>query len=450
MTTPESREKTQRVLLITPTDLDDMWNNVEHSRIKWHRDIGSDVTVVYSKFNKDSRPPAMLWDAITFRTRARIDDGVRTLRVDPFMNYCGGVQLATRTASADNGDEQRERRTTKRRLIDLLAPLALLRDVFWAPCYFLAISLRERRRHDVCLAIGPWSALVGIALRKLKRVRVVIYEDRDYDPGLMTDPRRKSLLARVERWCLLRADTVISVGHRLAARRHRDAGVQTTVIPNGIHIDAFKPYCADPSSTKTMIYVGNITSWSGIELVLEALPRLFDLEPEARLRVIGAGLPSYEAHLRDIVERTGTSDRVEFAGPLQHALLPEALAKGALGLANSQPVEYRSYACPLKVIEYFAAGLPVVATTNTEAADLVMRHDAGITIPYHTETFAQRVASLLQDDQLRGAMGERARAASTSYDWADLLRREQGLIDQAMDPGAEERAPAARGAGGTP
>ena len=54
------------------------------------------------------------------------------------------------------------------------------------------------------------------------------------------------------------------------------------------------------------------------------------------------------------------------------------LARGRVGLSNSEPVPFRRYATPLKMVEYIAAGLPVLATELPQGGDDDERHQRDI------------------------------------------------------------------------
>ena len=97
-------------------------------------------------------------------------------------------------------------------------------------------------------------------------------------------------------------------------------------------------------------------------------------------------------------------------------------------MANSLPVPYRQYAYPLKVIEYMAAGLPVIATQETEAAEILQRSQCGIAVPYEPEGLAHAVIALLTDTALYETCRANAVRESADMTWERLLDRELSLI----------------------
>src|SRR5438105_1202125 len=223
------------ILIVTPTDYVEMWNNVEHARVRFYHRQGLPVTVVHLKLNRSSRLIDMIRDTISFRIRTRQEDGITYHAVDPFFNYCAGL----RVHSDAQVKSDRRRFSLRHVLIRALAPLAVLRDLFFTPCYIIATLWKTRGRFDACLGIGPWGSLVGLALRMLGKTRIVIYEDRDFEPGLMPDRLRQWYTGVAERWVQRRADLVISASNRLGVLRRAQShgAVDPVVISNGIERD---------------------------------------------------------------------------------------------------------------------------------------------------------------------------------------------------------------------
>lgn len=417
------------LLMVTPTDYVEMWNNVEHGRVRFYREQGVPMTVVHLRLNRSSRFIDLLRDTLTFRTRQDDADGARFIAVDPFFNYCAGMRVhSDAQVKAEGG-----RRSIRHLIVRAFAPLAVLRDVFFAPCFVAAAIWKAPGIFDACLGIGPWASLVGLTLRKLGKVKVLVYEDRDYEPGLMPDRLRQWYTGIVERFVQSRADLVISVGYRLAALRRDQSGVDPVVISNGIEWDRFENARRVSASSRTMLYVGNLCSWSGLEQNLRAMPKLLLNVPDARMLIVGSGHSEYERFLRQLVRELRLDHAVEFAGSQPHVRLPEFMSRAAMGLANSQPVAYRQYACPLKVIEYMAAGLPTIATEDTEAADMIRRYDCGLVSDFEVEAISEAMRIMLTNRTLQDRFRSNALRESRILDWRHLLARERQLIEALIE-----------------
>lgn len=415
---------TRELWIATPLDWDLHAGSMGHHHAAQYARRGFRVTAFYKVMNRSRAFGALLGDTCLMRTRREERDGVRLVGVDPFFNYFAG--LRKNAEEGGGGDAPRK----GLRLVRLLAPLAVLRDVFATPCFVWA-ALRTRGRADVCLGIGAWGSLTGLILRRLGRVRFLVYEDHDYVAGLVPDGLRRRYTRAVERFVLRRADLVVSVGHRLAALRERDVGVRSHVLHNGVDWALYEPARERDSAGQRLVYLGNLVSWSGLEQAVDAVAALAPEYPELRLRVLGSGLPGYESALRARIAERGLADRVELLGRRPAAELPALLGESDIGLANAEPVAFRRFACPLKVVEYMAAGLPVVATRDTEAGDLVEREDCGVAVDHDAGALARALRELLDDPDRRARMRANGIAASRELDWSRQIDRELALLEEA-------------------
>lgn len=431
-----------RVLLVTSLDVRALPGSFEHHRASAYARRGCQVCVVYKRMSRSARLRDLVLETLTFRVRSEVVDGIRLVEVHPFFNYFAGLRRNVEERAPDGKRASR----AKLLVLRVLSPLAVLRDVFFAPCATLAV-LGLRERHDVCLGVGAWGGLAGWLARALGRVRLLVYEDRDYEPGLVPDRLRRWYTAAVERFAIRRADLVVSVGGRLAELRRVETGTSAAVLPCGVDWERFRVAreaheARAPGST--LIYVGNLVSWSGVEPVIRALPALARRAPAVQLRIAGDGLPGYRERLRMLVAELGLEQRVEFLGARPPDELASLLAAADIGLACSEPVPFRRFACPLKVMEYMAAGLPVVVTSDTEASDVVTCARAGVCVEHDVAALERELGRLLEEPARCRELGAAGATYSRELDWDALIEREVALLAEVQRAGeSAERAESA-------
>jgi glycosyltransferase involved in cell wall biosynthesis len=102
--------------------------------------------------------------------------------------------------------------------------------------------------------------------------------------------------------------------------------------------------------------------------VVEALPYLLKVRPEARVEILGAG--PYEPELRALAKELGVADKVSlrFIPPLDRALMGESIARAGVMTLLS---DYEAH--PVAVMEALTAGRPAVVSRTsglTELAEL--------------------------------------------------------------------------------
>lgn len=416
-----------RVLLVTPLDYGSRPNNSEHNRAAYYSRIGCRVAVLSKTTNRSPRLIDMLIDTVTCRTRSQDRRGIREVAVDPFFNYFAGFRQSAEVREAGNS----HRVPLRLLLVRLLSPLSVLRDVFFLPCFLYAAYRQPERTFDVCLGVGPWGGLTGWALRRLGKASVFVYVDRDFEAGLVPDRLRRGYTEAIESFGIRKADVVVCASRLLAERRSSRAKVEMELIPNGVDFERFEAARRCDRRGHQLIYVGNVISWSGLEAAIRAMPRIREAVPQASLVIVGDGLPDYVDSIERLIRDCGVTEHVKLLGKRPVEELGEFLAAAKIGLANSAPVAFRKYACPLKVIEYMAAGVPVIATAGTEAGDLITRMDCGVAIQYGVDSFADAVIALMQDSATYERLRQNGIAHARSMTWDALLHREALAIHRA-------------------
>jgi glycosyltransferase involved in cell wall biosynthesis len=123
--------------------------------------------------------------------------------------------------------------------------------------------------------------------------------------------------------------------------------------------------------------------------------------------------------------------------------VPDYLARMSVACLSSL-----SEGLPNAILEYMAAGLPVVATDVGGNSELVADGVTGYLVRGRTpEAFAEPIIRLLRDDALRTAMGQKGlERARTEFDLSAAVRRLEhfyiGAVENARgDAGALSRQP---------
>ncbi|HUB36594.1 MAG TPA: glycosyltransferase family 4 protein, partial [Solirubrobacteraceae bacterium] len=156
---------------------------------------------------------------------------------------------------------------------------------------------------------------------------------------------------------------------------YRYPRAQTRVIPNPVRLERFSglDLTRGAASPGRVLVLGRISARKGLEDVIALAARLRDAGSDARIRVVGG--PSlwsdYTALLADLPPQSS-----EFAGRIEPAHIPAELARTDVLL---QPAKYEPFG--LTVGEALAAGVPVVATSETGAVEGIDRRVAAELAP---------------------------------------------------------------------
>ncbi len=307
------------------------------------------------------------------------------------------------------------------RLPGFLDPL--LQD-FWL-CAILRPHLK--RRYDVAVVDGPESAFFARFLKKSGRAQRLIYYDIDYYPGV--HPQWAKILSWREQILCETADAVASVSRPLAALREQQGARRAAVIPNGVDFPRF--YAANLARGEhppALIYTGSLDARWGVDLSIRAMPLLREHVLGIRLMIAGRG-PA-EPELRRLAQSLGVEDCVRFEGFVPHAGLPALLAQADAGVATSRQDIFRRYASPLKIVEYMAAGLPVICSGGGEAEQMVAESGAGVNIPFEPAAFAEAARQLLVHPGRLLAAREAAVSYARSRSWEQMGTLMARLVSQ--------------------
>jgi glycosyltransferase involved in cell wall biosynthesis len=131
----------------------------------------------------------------------------------------------------------------------------------------------------------------------------------------------------------------------------------------------------------------------------------------------------------------GGVDGVTFTGAVEHRHMPACLAAADIGVAPFDvgahaPLQIAFYWSPLKVFEYMAAGLPVVAPSIDRLHRIVRPGREGLLYdPEAPGALADALARLADSPELRRQLGQAARERVVAeFSWAAHCAR----LDEAM------------------
>lgn len=361
---------------------------------------------------------------LSFSATSLSSDGIEMIRVNPFLNHVEALGVALTQPKEDHRQERLVRWITWK----VLGFLGLLSEISLIGCFLAAYLFKVRRRFDVFIGQGPIEVFVGYILQRLGKVRLLVYDDMDYVPGYSPHKIRRFFLACLERFLIKRSDLVISIGTFLAEIRKKETGREVMIIPNGVDYELFQRAQEKIPHPPTLIYMGFVEEWSGLDIVLEALSKLVADFPGLRLFILGHTTPHYLRKLERLAEEYALKESFLYKGNKTHAELINYLKEADIGLAMFKPIDLRKYAFSLKVIEYMAGGLPVVATSGTQSASVVEQYGCGMAVPYEATALYRALFSMLSDQKLYQNLSEHATQFSRDFRWQNLMDRAYNAI----------------------
>jgi glycosyltransferase involved in cell wall biosynthesis len=250
-------------------------------------------------------------------------------------------------------------------------------------------------------------------------------------------------------------DLILTISDYLAGgirERHPTFRGRIVTVHNGVDLDRFVPA---PTSTdsQTLLYLGRLAPEKGLHVLMEAMNRVVEGRPQARLELIGQpGLLPY-SHLKllradphvaalDRFYGAGLTERVRlqvlapgkaYAASLHGMLTPAASAATIfigriphddipLRIASSAMVVFPSvweepFGLPL--VEAMAAGVPAIGTRSGAMPEIVVDGESGLLVERSDAgALADAIIALLADPERRQRMGQAGRErAARLFTW---------------------------------
>ena len=264
----------------------------------------------------------------------------------------------------------------------------------------------------------------GLRLRRAG-MRVVFDAHEDVPTQLLDKPYLAhsvaraiaGLYARYERYACSRLDGLLAATPPIRERlAHCNA--QTIEVANYPLPEEFSPERSWDARTD-ICYVGSISAIRGIREMVQACALL-----RTPVRLALAGGFADPALARDVALLPGWA-RVRALGHLDRAGVGRVMENAFAGLVTLLPTASYRDALPVKMFEYMAAGIPVIASDFPRWRAIVEASDCGLCVdPRDPAAIAAAVDRLAQDPALARRLGANGRrAVEQTYNWKNEAQK---------------------------
>ena len=216
------------------------------------------------------------------------------------------------------------------------------------------------------------------------------------------------------------ADAVIAPTKTVAAElRRQGVSAPICVVPTGINMEVFRKVdraagqavrdnYGIPREAPLLLLVSRLAQEKNVPLAFQALVRVRQRLPDARLLLVGSG--PLEHALQQQVSALGLEGVVHFAGAVEHNTIPAFYAAADVFVFPSV-TETQG----LVLAEAFAAGVPVVALDNPQTRDVFGEHLAGAIVA-DAESMAHALVELIENSDQRLQAVTHAKTAAAGFD----------------------------------
>jgi glycosyltransferase involved in cell wall biosynthesis len=348
------------------------------------------------------------------------------LRLDRarFARYLCTIRAAGPSQRRSQAREARELANAGVRVLTLDQPgPLLLTPRAWVRLY----SLLVRESIDIVHAHMPRASVPGALLARLARVPVVVSHEHG---SALEGKRVRTFLDREVVARLSTAMIAVSESDRRNLIAHeRIPADLIRVLANGIDPDESvapgPPVLARAAGTHLIGAVGRLYPEKGYAHLIRAVALLRDSGYSVRCVILGEGPQAGE--LRALIEHLGVGGEVQLLGRRDDV----ARVLGELDVAVLCSVREGS---PLAMLEYMAAGAPIVATAVGGVPELIDDGVHGLLVSgADPQALRDGIARLLDDRALAERLGAAARARrAAEFDLDGLVRRIEQLYDELL------------------
>ncbi|HMZ08853.1 MAG TPA: glycosyltransferase family 4 protein, partial [Anaerolineales bacterium] len=175
-----------------------------------------------------------------------------------------------------------------------------------------------------------------------------------------------------------------------------------------------------------LLYIGTLADWQGLDIVIKALPKILE-QQVIRLHIVGRGRSRQRKMLAKQIRKLGLEEHVTIQPAVPHHEIPELIAQADICVAplslNDRNVTQG--ACPIKVLEYMAAGRPLLASNMPIVRELVREDVDGLLFsPNDPDDLARQALTLLENKELSQRLADSAAAyVREKFTWHESQKK---------------------------
>lgn len=274
--------------------------------------------------------------------------------------------------------------------------------------------IRELKRHkyDVIHATGNLSLLVGLVGKIFFRVPLVATvhsAESFYGYGRKSDPFLLKIAYKID----LSTFGCLKFGNKIVVPSHFMKKVllgsllwldktKIVIISNPVDTSQFKSR-SECKGSKSVLFVGTLTEKKGVEILINAIPKILEKVSNAKFMIVGEG--RRKKSLIKLAGSLGVRDKVSFVGAVDGYALPAYYRRADVLVL---PSFFETFGIPL--IEAMSTKIPVISTRLGGIPEIVKNGENGILVERgDVEALADAIGYLLLNPKIATGMGKRGR-----------------------------------------
>ena len=193
-----------------------------------------------------------------------------------------------------------------------------------------------------------------------------------------------------------------------------------SIVPNGVELKQFE---SKLKRKRQIIFSGVMYEHRGLDILMKAVPIIIKKISDIQIVLVGNG-PELE-NIKKIVKDTNIESNITFLGWVEHEKIPKILKESIIGIGPLRSTDVTKNTLPIKILEYMAASLPIVAKNGTIPSDILIDGENGFSIQNSTD-LAEKIIKLLENKKMLEKFGENSKKMVEKFDWKNIS---QMIID---------------------
>jgi glycosyltransferase involved in cell wall biosynthesis len=308
----------------------------------------------------------------------------------------------------------------------------------------LLFILRRWRAIDVVLfhpISAPW--ILPLRLFRMltgKRMPRFVIDIRTVHMEPREQESRKARLRRgfyylMNKWSKHAADGQTAITSHMAKVLHIPPPQLWGVWPSGVNVEKFSPAGSErrwPTNRTPiqLIYIGSLHYERNLMALCRAIERANRQGMMFHLLVVGEG--TERAALESFAKTT--SARIRVMPPIPHEKIPALLAQAHVGVLPFPDEEKFRVSSPIKLFEYMASGLAILASRITCHTDVIDSDECVFWAEQtHEQGLFDALGQIWRAQKELPNMGKHAAKAVEAWSWAEAAKKLGSALQQGLE-----------------
>jgi len=295
------------------------------------------------------------------------------------------------------------------------------------------IELGKQNNYDFILSIfHPFHLVPKAAVacgKKLQKPVLIKIDDAVYEKAKGIKKIQRRIEKMYNSKTLQNADKILVMNDftkKLVNEYYSVSENRISIVTNGTDL---KKFYNIRENNRRVIFSGAMYHHRGVDVLLDCASKVIDEINDVEFLLLGDGPEMTK--LQEFVIKNNLSKNIIFKGWVQREEIPEFLAKSSIGIGPLRSTDVTKGALPIKVLEYMASSLPVLAIKGTLPEDILKDEINGYVVKNPKE-LAEKIIHILKNDDLQNQMGKNSYKMVQKFDWknvAESIINEYRLIN---------------------